>query len=50
MRPFFVVRWIPGVNAACEPVAQSVEHLTFNQMVPGSTPGGLTTTSFEWSP
>jgi hypothetical protein len=25
-----------------EPVAQSVEHLTFNQRVPGSNPGGLT--------
>jgi hypothetical protein len=25
-----------------EPVAQPVEHLTFNQGVPGSNPGGLT--------
>ena len=25
-----------------EPVAQPVEHLTFNQRVPGSSPGGLT--------
>ncbi len=26
----------------CEPVAQSVEHLTFNQVVDGSSPSGLT--------
>ena len=26
-----------------ERVAQSVEHLTFNQRVPGSSPGALTT-------
>jgi hypothetical protein len=26
-----------------EPVAQLVEHLTFNHVVPGSSPGGLTT-------
>ena len=32
------------LDANCyEPVAQSVEHLTFNQGVPGSSPGGLTT-------
>lgn len=29
-------------NKVCEPVAQQVEHLTFNQVVPGSNPGGLT--------
>ncbi len=26
----------------CGPLAQSAEHLTFNQVVPGSTPGWLT--------
>jgi hypothetical protein len=26
----------------CEPVAQMVEHLTFNQVVLGSSPSGLT--------
>jgi hypothetical protein len=33
-----------GLSAAlaCEPVAQSVEHLTFNQRVAGSNPAGLT--------
>src|SRR3989338_1171875 len=29
-------------SSSGEPVAQSVEHLTFNQRVPGSSPGGLT--------
>jgi hypothetical protein len=28
-------------------VAQLVEHLTFNQVVPGSSPGALTTTKFH---
>src|SRR5262249_59410402 len=32
----------PYGRAAREPVAQPVEHLTFNQGVPGSNPGGLT--------
>lgn len=31
-----------------EPVAQLVEHLTFNQGVPGSSPGGLTTLSQKY--
>jgi hypothetical protein len=30
-----------------EPVAQPVEHLTFNQGVPGSNPGGLTNKTKE---
>lgn len=29
-------------STASERVAQSVEHLTFNQRVPGSSPGALT--------
>ncbi len=31
---------------AREPVAQLVEHLTFNHVVPGSNPGGLTKFTF----
>ncbi len=34
-------RFCPCLRSG-EPVAQSVEHLTFNQGVPGSSPGGLT--------
>jgi hypothetical protein len=47
--PAPIVRATPGprAEAKCaprteEPVAQPVEHLTFNQGVPGSNPGGLT--------
>ncbi len=32
-----------ATSPASERVAQSVEHLTFNQRVPGSSPGALTT-------
>ena len=32
----------PTAPAKCEPLAQLVEHLTFNQGVPGSSPGWLT--------
>ena len=30
-------------ESTCDPVAQSVEHLTFNQVVAGSTPARITT-------
>src|SRR5713226_6870926 len=38
-----------------EPVAQPVEHVTFNHGVPGSIPGGLTNkvkelSDYDWSP
>ena len=38
------VRWFESIilHQFYEPLAQLVEHLTFNQVVPGSTPGGLT--------
>ncbi len=35
-------RHFQGYNICFGPVAQLVEHLTFNQVVPGSSPGGLT--------
>jgi hypothetical protein len=28
--------------SSCAPIAQQVEHLTLNQVVPGSSPGGGT--------
>ena len=31
------------IAAKCDPVAQSVEHLTFNQVVAGSIPARITT-------
>src|SRR6266404_1912395 len=34
-------------SPSVERVAQSVEHLTFNQRVPGSSPGALTTTNTD---
>jgi hypothetical protein len=33
----------PHTHRRAEPVAQMVEHLTFNQVVLGSSPSGLTT-------
>jgi hypothetical protein len=38
--PAFAV--LSGTASWIERVAQSVEHLTFNQGVPGSSPGALT--------
>jgi hypothetical protein len=41
----------PGPHmASWEPVAQPVEHLTFNQGVSGSNPDGLTTSIKELGP
>ena len=39
---FYCAAPVHGRRESVEPVAQLVEHLTFNQGVPGSSPGGLT--------
>jgi hypothetical protein len=41
-RPLLTRRDTAPTHRAGEPVAQMVEHLTFNQVVLGSSPSGLT--------